>query len=616
MGETVLPLRHDQGWHLDARAGEQPRMSWRIDTIDCAVFAPWVPSAVDVDGRLASDGEVRFSGGRWSIDGRARLADGRVRGRADSLTIGGVRAFASVEGALARPSVVFACTSGAMRGRMGTELADSSAWVGTVEDGVVSLDDGRMSAGEGRLTISGSAPLSPAQWRRGRGYLAAQCRLERFPLSAVWPFARRGVRVLRGEVDGEGEVQFSGGRCRPTGTVRVRNGGFFLPGLSPDPGPLDAVVTLWGDSAVIEELKCRWELGHVSLKGAFAWPGQGVWPLRLAGDVRDVGVAWGPDLNLRVRAANLSVDDTRPPYTVRGDVTLGHSVYRHEIGVTDLVTFIRNSSIVAPRRESGGLSGAVRLDLAVRTGEPCLVDLGVARVRATAETGVKGNAAAPAYGGELRLTEGTFWYLDRRFTVSRGVFRQPPGSDRINPFLDVAATTEASPAAGLKAATRYAISLTVGGTMDGPTVTLTAQPPLSQVDIVSLLTLGRVRDRDDAALALESGSDLAMVIADRAKVLASQQITGYATRRIERLLRLDEVTIEGSLFAINSESGPRLSVTKQVRERLSLSYHSVFGKSSTQQFKVSLKLAPFLYLEGETDAKEAAGLDLRAKWSF
>jgi hypothetical protein len=131
-----------------------------------------------------------------------------------------------------------------------------------------------------------------------------------------------------------------------------------------------------------------------------------------------------------------------------------------------------------------------------------------------------------------------------------------------------------------------------------------------------LVSLGRVRDRDDAALALESTSELATVVADKAKALASQQITGFAARRLERLLRLDEITVEGSIFAINSNQGPRLTVTKQVRERLSLSYQSTIGDVGSQRIKVSFKLAPYLFVEGETNAQDNAGVDLRTKFSF
>jgi translocation and assembly module TamB len=280
-----------------------------------------------------------------------------------------------------------------------------------------------------------------------------------------------------------------------------------------------------------------------------------------------------------------------------------------------VVTFIRNSSIVAPRPEASPALHQLGLDLQLALNEPLQVDLGIVKVRCDADVTVGGTAAEPHVGGEMHIVEGTIRYLDRKFTVKRAVFRQLDPS-HLNPSLDLEAVTALAPTIGLRAATEYTITMYITGTLDEPQVSFSADPTLSQVDIVSLLSLGRVRDRDDAALALESSSELATVVADRAKVIASQQITGYATRRIERFLNLDEVTIDGNLFAINSSKGPRLTVTKQVRDRLSLSYQSVIGDIGTQRLKVSFKLARYLFVEGETDAIDNAGVDLRTKFSF
>jgi hypothetical protein len=237
------------------------------------------------------------------------------------------------------------------------------------------------------------------------------------------------------------------------------------------------------------------------------------------------------------------------------------------------------------------------------------------------ELSLIGTLVAPVAMGVVRISEGYVLYLDRKFTIIKGEFRQTDRR-RMNPDLDLEAEAALSPEAGIRQATRYKIKLLLRGTMEKPEVTLrgTADNPpyeeLSRADIVSLLTIGRVRDNTAEARVLQGQSDLTTVLVDRAQALASQEITGYATRQLERLLRLDNVALEGNLFRYSQSSGPKLTVTKNVRDRLSLTYQGVIGHVNEQSVRISYKLLPILFLDGETDTQRNAGLDLRLRMSF
>ena len=102
----------------------------------------------------------------------------------------------------------------------------------------------------------------------------------------------------------------------------------------------------------------------------------------------------------------------------------------------------------------------------------------------------------------------------------------------------------------------------------------------------------------------------------RAQSIAGQQVTGLVERRMERLLKLESVTIEGDLLRINQSWGPRVTLTKRLAERLNLSYQTVVGHTNERQIKISYRITPLLYLDGETDERGRAGLDLRARFRF
>ncbi len=613
--EARLPLRPAEGWHMDWSRPESPAVSWRTDTLACAVFSPVLPATIAMSGIANSSGALQGRSGEWQLDGDIMVSNARIAHTGEGILLDSVTVRASAHGTLRTPRGAFVCTTGTLSYKRADQSVTSITARGRIDADALTLDTLYARIENGGVSVRGRMPFGTGGADGTREVpVDAECVIERFPLVVASPFVS-GAAIEDGELSGEAQVRYAGSEAHMAGQLRVDGLMADVPDIEPRIGPLSVRVRLGGDTVFVDTLEAKLDKHALRGRGWAVLPREGALPLHMRLEGAGVSFAYKDQIDVEMDSAAFELNGEAVPYRLDGRLVLDRSTYSRPVRLTDLTSFIRNSSVAAPRPDADSVWRTIRLNVRLRTSSPLVVDFDIARARATAEVLVQGTPAEPRLGGTVRVVDGYVWYLDRKFAIERGVFQQSDPA-RLNPMLDVLAKTELSPSMGLKSATRYKVHLRVSGTLDNPTVDLQSEPSLSQIDIVSLLTLGRVRNADEEALALETGSDLTDALAEKAKVIASQQLAGYVTRRIERWLNLDQVSIEGNIFGVGGSGGPRLSVSKQVRDRLTLTYQSVIGNVEEQTIKASLKLAPHLYLEGETDAQDNAGLDLKLKWSL
>lgn len=613
---AIMPMTGQ--WRPDFARDGGPRVSWQSDTVVTDLAALFLPSEIALSGSMWSSGELRLTADGVRIDGAGHLADAAVAFVPDSLGVENVNASATVSGMLTSPDIVLVCTTGTVTFPQSTGEVNGAVLQVRLQDRICIVDTALVHLTRGGLGASASFPLDalPDSSVSLPGQFVFSYEADRFPLRMLSPFVG-GIDIRDGRLNGSGTWRVGGADEFRDGEGTIDGLVARVEQLRPDIGPLHARVVLGKRRISLDTLTCTWGRGAIRGSAAMEFGDEGGWPLNARLEVDRIRAEYGREVEVRIDSSVVMLSGDKPPYLISGAVILGRSSYRRPIDIVrePLAGFVRNQSIVAPNADAGPIRRGLRADLRLRSEEPLTADLGFARVRGEVDLTVQGILDAPRVTGEVVLVDGYVRYLDRRFTVKRGRFGQYDAT-RLNPDLDLEAVTELAPRSGPNSATSYMVTLQVGGTMDKPNLTLFSSPPLSQVDIISLLTIGHVRDRDDAALALESGSDLVDVLADKAKAYASQQAANYVTSRIENRLKLDEFSIEGNLFNLTGNDGPRLTVTKQVRDRVSITYQSVIGDLESQRFKLSLKLLPFLFLEGDTDARSDAGVDLRTKFSF
>jgi autotransporter translocation and assembly factor TamB len=156
----------------------------------------------------------------------------------------------------------------------------------------------------------------------------------------------------------------------------------------------------------------------------------------------------------------------------------------------------------------------------------------------------------------------------------------------------------------------------VSGTLKKPTLKLSAKlsaeqgsenVELSEADIISLLTFGRPLG--------SVGSDLT----ERLKSFAGQSVLGFGTRKLEQVLRLDRIDIQGDIFALGksdkqTKNAPTLTLSKRISPRLLLTYETALGDLTRRRVSALFRITRKLFIKGVADNNDY-GLDLIFKYS-
>src|SRR5437867_11790829 len=128
--------------------------------------------------------------------------------------------------------------------------------------------------------------------------------------------------------------------------------------------------------------------------------------------------------------------------------------------------------------------GRLALSLHVEGSRNISIQNELADVEASVDLDIKGTVDRPALTGHVEAGGGTLTFQNRRYQITRGNM-DFIDSLRIEPVIDVQAETELRD---------YRVILMVTGRGDRVSVHLRSDPPLPELEIISLITGGKTRE--------------------------------------------------------------------------------------------------------------------------
>ena len=323
----------------------------------------------------------------------------------------------------------------------------------------------------------------------------------------------------------------------------------------------------------------------------------------------DIRVVRPKEASVQLKSARFTYTRQNATYLLDGDLVLGECRVVYNFGPQALLALVQ--AVERPAPEMPPILQQTRMNVRVRESDRIWVDNNLARLRMQTELGVIGGLLRPNLTGRVTIREGYLLYVDRKFVITRGTvdFIDP---NRPNPIVDLRAEATVRAYGGAQDAP-YIVTLAISGPSDQLVVALTSDPPLEQPDIVALLTVGATREQLSGGEAGVSTSD---VLLQRAAMLSSQRISGYASRKVGGLLGLDQMSIEGNLFQFDSSWGPQLLASRKLSDRMEVTYTTTVGHFNEQGVRLDYRLSKYFSLRGQTDQRGRSAIDVKYGMKF
>jgi translocation and assembly module TamB len=206
-----------------------------------------------------------------------------------------------------------------------------------------------------------------------------------------------------------------------------------------------------------------------------------------------------------------------------------------------------------------------------------------ARLFANADLQLRGTFDRPLLFGRAEVDRGEFNFEGRRYQITRGTidFNNPT---RIEPFFDIETETRVR-----VPGTTYRVVARAAGTLDRLTPSFEADPPLAEVEILSLL-FGDVAPGQDVEFVRYNTNitPQQQLLRERASRALTGAISSEVGRVVEQTFGVDTFQLTPSLVDPNAQSSrldpaARLTIGKRLSERIYLTYSRSLSSSTRDQ---------------------------------
>ena len=242
--------------------------------------------------------------------------------------------------------------------------------------------------------------------------------------------------------------------------------------------------------------------------------------------------------------------------------------------------------------------GRLKLSLHVEGGKNITIQNQLADVEARVDIDWKGTVDEPSVTGHIEASGGTLTFQGNRYTVTRGNidFVDPLN---IKPVVDIEAESQLRD---------YRVILSITGRGDNPKLAMRSDPPLPELEIVSLIAGGRTRE-EIAARSTISPTSEQLFQSGAASILFDllQQRVGNRLG----LLGTGRVRIDPFLLGAENNPGARITFSQPVTKDLSITYSQDLSSKGQQVIQIEYFVSRNTSILATRDELGNLGLDIR-----
>ncbi len=481
-----------------------------------------------------------------------------------------------------------------------TDLSGSARY----ENGLLSIADASLRSGKHSLDVRGTVTLPESKSRDAVPGLDLSVATSNFDLGTIRLVDSRLSRVV-GMLSAD--VHVSGPSNRPSvqGELTLRKGAFRGYGLEQPLEHISADIVADGHTVALNDARLSAGDGTVSTVGFLSFGGDGGETFLLKSKLDGAHIVSRGMFDAKF-SGNLQWAGSERHSQLSGAVYVEDASISYDVGLSDVLQ--RRPVRVTVRRSAGALNNAT-LDLEVNIRDKLAVENGLAKFDVTGGVHLGGALYSPSVSGGFYAEDGSFRFLENEFKLETlsVAFTDPRRSD---PYIDLTGTSNVSDRAGEE----YVVTVKVQGFARDAVPELTSDPALSEPDIVSLLTFG------DTAATLVGGGEAAGSSGDAFGSLARSAFIsrafGIAESALERLLRLDTVSIDDAALKNGNAAATDVTFGKEFGGLLRVNYTTAVGRLDEHEIEVSLEFNKYLALESRADPEGDHAIDVRLRIPF
>ncbi len=539
-------------------------------------------------GTIESEMLLVFRNDTWNIDGTlSAYADTLVYPPAN-LSAANLRVVLQPTGTIDFPQGKFYITAGQLS--YGNEPVLNMVTSGTIYTKKLIIDTLHSNFTQGGdISVSGTIPyaLRTASADSARFIFS----VDSMPITLANPFLQM-VTLTDGVISGKGRVNF-GERINADGELILSNGRIVNEMCAGTVGPVNARITLAGDSIILSSLNGTLGGGSVQAQG-FVLPGSDrIKDFNVELKINDTRLNCDLVTLLGIDKAIIHYAKRDTGYYLTAKITLNDTRIHETITIPEVIGEISGGG-----EPSATISPVIRkteVDATLVLNSNLLIDTNFGRLLLDGRMTMTGTFAYPSFNGVLQVVEGQITYLDRDFDITEGTLRQYDPY-KFDPELNISASSEVT-TTDLNAPEVYKVTVTVRGTLRKPEISLVSDPPLERPQIISLLTLGRVQGVGE--------------LQARAGEITSGQITGLGTQFLEQAFNIDNISITGNIFSIPQGGGLTITLSERITSNLSVIYETDLTNPSNQGAGINYRFFRHFRIIGQSSTDGTTDVGFR-----
>ncbi len=375
-----------------------------------------------------------------------------------------------------------------------------------------------------------------------------------------------GRAALRGEINGSlSKPEFSGSAEIVDGRIRH----FSLP------QSLQAIngrVAFASDGIRLEEMTAQIAGGKVRFGGRVEMNGFTVGQLSLSATGENMEFRYPEGFRSTIDA-QLDLLGTMAAPTLRGVVTVKNALYGKRVDVMPgLIELVSGSRPAGAAPSSVASTIPLRFDIRIQAPSSLRIESNMAHILLSADLVLRGSYEHPVLFGRAEIERGEAIVEGKRYLVRHGSldFTNPT---KIEPFVDIEAETLIR-----VPGQTYVVNVQLAGTVDRMEPQLTSDPPLSRVELLSLLFGGdtaRAEAHDAELRTLQREESQRNLATSRLQQAAVGVVAAPFTRAVEQAFGLDTFQITPSVgYDPYQRLNPtaRLTVGKRISNKVYLTF--------------------------------------------